>query len=63
MCEVTSTIFVYVPQQVLSSFKGILPLAGIRKDIEANFKEMKKALVPEEGSKLDPQLPTHHINW
>ncbi|XP_041938241.1 uncharacterized protein si:ch211-218d20.15 isoform X2 [Alosa sapidissima] len=49
--------------QVLSSLKGILPLAGIRKDIEAHFKEIKKALVPEEGSKLDPQLPSHHINW
>lgn len=55
--------FASVPQQILSSFKGILPLAGIRKDIEANFKEIKMALMPEEGSKLDPQLPTHHINW
>lgn len=50
-------------QQVLSLLKGILPLAGIRRGIEANFKEIKMALVPVEGSKMEPQLPAHHIDW
>ncbi|XP_048049413.1 uncharacterized protein si:ch211-218d20.15 [Megalobrama amblycephala] len=49
--------------QVLNSFKDCLPLSIIRKDIEANFKELKMSLSKEDGSKLDPQLPAHHASW
>ncbi|XP_016144217.1 uncharacterized protein [Sinocyclocheilus grahami] len=49
--------------QVLNSLKDILPLSIIRKDIEANFKQLKMSLSTEEGSKLDPQLPAHHVSW
>ncbi|KAL1267648.1 hypothetical protein QQF64_033011 [Cirrhinus molitorella] len=49
--------------QVLNSLKDILPLSIIRKDIEANFKQLKMSLSTDEGSKLDPQLPTHHVIW
>ncbi|KAI1899620.1 hypothetical protein AGOR_G00063660 [Albula goreensis] len=49
--------------QVLSSFKGILPLSILKRDIEANFKQLKLSLVTEEGSKLEPQLPAHYVNW
>ncbi|XP_018594731.1 uncharacterized protein LOC108926499 [Scleropages formosus] len=48
---------------VLSSFKGILPLSVLKRDIEANFKNLKMALVTEEGSKQEPQLPAHYANW
>ncbi|KPP62484.1 hypothetical protein Z043_119326, partial [Scleropages formosus] len=47
---------------VLSSFKGILPLSVLKRDIEANFKNLKMALVTEEGSKQEPQLPAHYAN-
>ncbi|KTF94024.1 hypothetical protein cypCar_00009257 [Cyprinus carpio] len=49
--------------QVLNSLKDIVPLSVIRKDIEANFKQLKKSLSVEEGSKLDPQLPAHRVSW
>ncbi|XP_056088968.1 uncharacterized protein si:ch211-218d20.15 isoform X1 [Rhinichthys klamathensis goyatoka] len=49
--------------QVLKSFKDILPLSIIRKDIEANFKQLKMSLSKEDGSKLDPQLPAHLLSW
>ncbi|XDV30236.1 hypothetical protein PO909_033200 [Leuciscus waleckii] len=49
--------------QVLKSFKDILALSIIRKDIEANFKQLKMSLSKEDGSKLDPQLPAHLLSW
>ncbi|XP_067301175.1 uncharacterized protein si:ch211-218d20.15 isoform X2 [Pseudorasbora parva] len=49
--------------QVLKSFKDVLPLSIIRKDIEANFKQLKMSLSKEDGSKLDPQLPAHQLSW
>ncbi|XP_016350907.1 uncharacterized protein LOC107695487 isoform X2 [Sinocyclocheilus anshuiensis] len=49
--------------QVLNSLKDILPLSIIKKDIEANFKLLKMSLSKEDGSKLDPQLPAHHMSW
>ncbi|XP_016418381.1 uncharacterized protein LOC107748193 isoform X2 [Sinocyclocheilus rhinocerous] len=49
--------------QVLNALKDILPLSIIRKDIESNFKQLKMSLSTEEGSKLDPQLPAHHVSW
>lgn len=54
---------VSVLQQVLSSFRGIQVFSEIKKDIEANFKQMKQSLVVEEGSRHDPQLAVHYINW
>ncbi|XP_077072190.1 uncharacterized protein LOC143723537 isoform X2 [Siphateles boraxobius] len=49
--------------QVLKSFKDILSFSIIRKDIEANFKQLKMSLSKEDGSKLDPQLPAHLLSW
>ncbi|XP_056611169.1 uncharacterized protein si:ch211-218d20.15 isoform X2 [Triplophysa dalaica] len=49
--------------QVLNTIKNILPLCTIRKDIEANFKQLKMALIKEEGSKLEPQLPAQYASW
>ncbi|XP_063355524.1 uncharacterized protein si:ch211-218d20.15 isoform X3 [Pelmatolapia mariae] len=49
--------------QVLSSFRGIQVFSEIKKDIEANFKQMKQSLVVEEGSRHEPQLAVHYINW
>ncbi|KAA0715614.1 hypothetical protein E1301_Tti008453 [Triplophysa tibetana] len=49
--------------QVLNTIKNILPLCTIRKDIEANFKQLKMALIKEEGSKLQPQLPAQYASW
>ncbi|XP_051566476.1 uncharacterized protein si:ch211-218d20.15 [Myxocyprinus asiaticus] len=49
--------------QVLNSLKDILSLSIIRKDIEANFKPLKKSLLTEQGSKLEPQLPAHYMSW
>ncbi|XP_071384007.1 uncharacterized protein [Centroberyx affinis] len=49
--------------QVISSFRGIQAFSEIKKDIEANFKQMKQSLVTEEGSRLEPQLAAHYINW
>lgn len=56
-----STLFLV--QQVLNSLKDVLPLSIIRKDIEANFKQLKMSLSIVEGSRLDPQLPAHHVSW
>ncbi|CAJ1079795.1 uncharacterized protein si:ch211-218d20.15 isoform X1 [Xyrichtys novacula] len=49
--------------QVVSSFRGIQAFSDIKKDIEANFKQMKQCLVAEEGSRHEPQLAAHYINW
>ncbi|KAM8857043.1 uncharacterized protein ACB058_008836 [Synchiropus picturatus] len=49
--------------QVLSSFRGIQVFSEIKKDIESNFKQMKQSLVAEEGSRHEPQLSAHYINW
>ncbi|KAL7881569.1 hypothetical protein AOLI_G00084170 [Acnodon oligacanthus] len=49
--------------QVLNSLNDILSLTPIKKDIEANFKQMKMSLVTEEGSKQEPQLPAQYISW
>lgn len=50
-------------QQVISSFRGIQAFSEIKKDIEANFKQMKQCLVVEEGSRHEPQLAAQYINW
>ncbi|KAG5833324.1 uncharacterized protein si:ch211-218d20.15 [Anguilla anguilla] len=52
-----------VVYQVLSSFRGILPLSILKRDIEANFKQLKMSLVTEEGSKVEPQLPAYYVSW
>lgn len=52
-----------VLQQVISSFRGIQAFSEIKKDIEANFKQMKQCLAVEEGSRHEPQLAAHYINW
>ncbi|XP_072541297.1 uncharacterized protein [Salminus brasiliensis] len=49
--------------QVINSLSGVLPLISIKRDIEANFKQMKMSLVAEEGSKQEPQLPAQYISW
>ncbi|XP_060909142.1 uncharacterized protein si:ch211-218d20.15 isoform X2 [Labrus mixtus] len=49
--------------QVVSSFRGIQAFSDIKKDIEANFKQMKQCLVVEEDSRHEPQLAAHYINW
>ncbi|XP_061081617.1 uncharacterized protein si:ch211-218d20.15 isoform X1 [Conger conger] len=49
--------------QVLSSLKGILSLSVLKRDIEANFKQLKMSLATEEGSKTEPQLPAHYVSW
>ncbi|XP_030284231.1 uncharacterized protein LOC115588073 isoform X1 [Sparus aurata] len=49
--------------QVISSFRGIQTFTEIKKDIEANFKQMKQCLVVEEGSRHEPQLAAQYINW
>ncbi|XP_023144640.1 uncharacterized protein si:ch211-218d20.15 [Amphiprion ocellaris] len=49
--------------QVISSFRGIQVFSEIKRDIEANFKQMKQSLVAEEGSRHEPQLAAHYINW
>uniref|UniRef100_A0A3P8RWN2 Si:ch211-218d20.15 n=1 Tax=Amphiprion percula TaxID=161767 RepID=A0A3P8RWN2_AMPPE len=48
--------------QVISSFRGIQVFSEIKRDIEANFKQMKQSLVAEEGSRHEPQLAAHYIN-
>lgn len=53
----------FVFQQVLNSFKDELPLSAIKKDIEANFKQIKMSLVAEEEYKQQPQLPAQYISW
>ncbi|XP_076010949.1 uncharacterized protein LOC143004003 [Genypterus blacodes] len=49
--------------QVVSSFRGIQTFSDIKKDIEANFKQMKQSLVTDEDSRHEPQLAAHYINW
>ncbi|XP_051814975.1 uncharacterized protein si:ch211-218d20.15 isoform X1 [Acanthochromis polyacanthus] len=49
--------------QVVSSFRGIQVFSEIKRNIEANFKQMKQSLVAEEGSRHEPQLAAHYINW
>ncbi|KAF3694624.1 hypothetical protein EXN66_Car010300 [Channa argus] len=49
--------------QVLSSFRGIQVFSEIKKDIEANFKQIKQSLVTEESSRHEPQLAAHYITW
>ncbi|XP_072252688.1 uncharacterized protein [Leuresthes tenuis] len=49
--------------QVISSFGGILVFSEMKKDIEANFKQMKQSLVVEEGCRHEPQLAAQYINW
>ncbi|KAF1382812.1 hypothetical protein PFLUV_G00147680 [Perca fluviatilis] len=51
------------PMDVISSFRGIQAFSEVKKDIEANFKQMKQSLVVEEGSRHEPQLAAHYINW
>lgn len=50
-------------QQVVCSFRGIKALSDIKRDIEANFKQMKQCLAVDEGSRHEPQLAAHYINW
>ncbi|KAJ8004669.1 hypothetical protein DPEC_G00138720 [Dallia pectoralis] len=49
--------------QVLISFRGIHPLSILKKEIEANFKQMKTSLVTDKGSRQEAQLPAHYISW
>ncbi|XP_066541922.1 uncharacterized protein si:ch211-218d20.15 [Hoplias malabaricus] len=49
--------------QVLNSLRNTLPLTSIKKDIEANFKQMKISLMTEEGSKQEPQLSAQYTSW
>ncbi|XP_061143158.1 uncharacterized protein si:ch211-218d20.15 [Syngnathus typhle] len=50
--------------QVVSSFHGIDIFSETKKNIEANFKEMKASLVVDkEGSRQEPQLAAHFIHW
>ncbi|KAK1797784.1 hypothetical protein P4O66_008135 [Electrophorus voltai] len=59
----------YIPHQlaviyqVLSCLKDILPLSSIKRDIEANFKQMKISLIIEEGAQQEPQLPDQYLSW
>lgn len=58
-----SCVLLFFLQQVICSFRGIQALSEIKKDIEANFKQMKQCLVVDEGSRHEPQLAAHYINW
>ncbi|XP_068602882.1 uncharacterized protein si:ch211-218d20.15 [Brachionichthys hirsutus] len=49
--------------QVISSFRGIQAFTDIKNNIEANFKQMKQCLVSEDGSRHEPLLAAHYINW
>ncbi|XP_019715796.1 uncharacterized protein LOC109510129 [Hippocampus comes] len=49
--------------QVVSSFQSVDIFSETKKDIEANFKQMKESLVVEEGSRHEPQLAAHYIHW
>ncbi|XP_060733285.1 uncharacterized protein si:ch211-218d20.15 isoform X2 [Tachysurus vachellii] len=51
-----------VVHQVLNSFKDVLPLSAIKKDIEANFRQIKMSLVAEEGSEQEPLLPAQYVS-
>uniref|UniRef100_A0A3Q3DG61 Si:ch211-218d20.15 n=1 Tax=Hippocampus comes TaxID=109280 RepID=A0A3Q3DG61_HIPCM len=48
--------------QVVSSFQSVDIFSETKKDIEANFKQMKESLVVEEGSRHEPQLAAHYIH-
>ncbi|KAG7257278.1 hypothetical protein CRUP_023345 [Coryphaenoides rupestris] len=48
----------------LGSHKYIVhQLSVLYRDIKANFKQMKVSLATEEGSRLEPQLAAHYVNW
>ncbi|XP_077946938.1 uncharacterized protein LOC120834240 isoform X2 [Gasterosteus aculeatus] len=49
--------------QVVCSFRGIQAFSKMKKDIEANFKQLKQSLVAEEGSRHEPQLAANYIDW
>ncbi|XP_068185363.1 uncharacterized protein si:ch211-218d20.15 [Antennarius striatus] len=59
----------YIPHQlsviyqVISSFRGMQAFSEIKNNIEANFKQMKQCLAVEEGSRHEPLLAAHYINW
>uniref|UniRef100_A0AAV2JXS1 Uncharacterized protein n=1 Tax=Knipowitschia caucasica TaxID=637954 RepID=A0AAV2JXS1_KNICA len=48
---------------VISSFRGIKVFSEIKKEIEANFKQLKQSLVAEEGSRHEPHLSAQYISW
>lgn len=50
-------------QQVICSFRGSRALSQVKRDIEANFKQMKQCLLLDDGSKHEPQLAAHYITW
>lgn len=60
---ISCVLLLFFLQQVICSFRGIQALSEIKKDIEANFKQMKQCLVVDEGSRHEPQLAAHYINW
>ncbi|MGH0119359.1 UNVERIFIED_CONTAM: hypothetical protein FKN15_006090 [Acipenser sinensis] len=62
-CQLDLLIRAQVHQQVISSFKGVLPLSVLKRDIEANFKALKTSLVKEDASQQEPQLPAHYVSW
>ncbi|TNN29452.1 hypothetical protein EYF80_060399 [Liparis tanakae] len=49
--------------QVVSSFRGIQAFSEMKKDIEANFKQVKRSLAAEEGARHEPQLAAHYVTW
>ncbi|XP_011605367.1 uncharacterized protein [Takifugu rubripes] len=49
--------------QVICTFRGSHALSEIKKDIEANFKQMKQCLSTDEGSKHEPQLAAQYTTW
>ncbi|KAM8855587.1 uncharacterized protein AB9W97_020390 isoform 1-T1 [Spinachia spinachia] len=49
--------------QVVCSFRGNRAFSKMKKDIEANFKQLKQSLVAEKGSRLEPQLAANYIDW
>ncbi|XP_075056170.1 uncharacterized protein LOC142141516 isoform X2 [Mixophyes fleayi] len=48
---------------VLSYFSGSPYLDILKRDIEANFKSVKTALITCEGSRQEPLLPAHLLSW
>ncbi|KAG7261761.1 hypothetical protein CRUP_009513, partial [Coryphaenoides rupestris] len=40
-----------------------LSVLYVKRDIEANFKQMKVSLATEEGSRQEPHLAAHYVNW
>ncbi|KAK7882343.1 hypothetical protein WMY93_028517 [Mugilogobius chulae] len=49
--------------QVISSFRGIKMFSEIKKEIEANFKQLKQSLVAEAGCRHEPQLSAQYVSW